>query len=147
MSSIHKAYYLTPLLEKVRVEQMGVKTKSIFEPAERDDGYRILITRYYPRGVSKGHIDEWTTTLAPNPELLFAFKDGKIDWETFKREFIAQLKADEGCQEAILTLNELSKSEDITLLCFEKSGNPCHRHLVRALVEDPHLLSKAELTR
>ena len=126
---------------------MGIKTKSIFDPAEKGDGRRILITRYYPRGVPKENFDEWTTTLSPNPELLFAFKDGKIDWETFRREFVAQLREDEGCQEAILTLHELSETEDITLLCFEKSGHPCHRHLVRALVEDPRLLSQRILAR
>ena len=30
--------------------------------------------------------------------------------------------------------------QNITLLCYEKDGCPCHRHMVRDLIEDPRLL-------
>lgn len=42
--------------------------------------------------------------------------------------------------DVILALNDFSKANDVTLLCFEKSGIPCHRHLVRDIVENPALL-------
>jgi uncharacterized protein YeaO (DUF488 family) len=126
---------------------MAVKTKSVFQPAEREDGYRILITRFYPRGVSKDRFDEWAYVLSPSPELLFAYKDGKIDWFTFAREFIGQLKAEAGCLEAIQTLHDISKNEEITLLCFERDGSPCHRHLVRDIIADPDLLERPVLIR
>ncbi len=121
---------------------MVVRTKSVFLPRNNEDGYRILITRFYPRGVPSKNFDEWTTTLSPNPELLFAYKQGKIGWDTFAHEFLTQLKNDASCLEAIQTLHELSENEDITLLCFEKDGNPCHRHLVRDIIEDPSRLSR-----
>ena len=121
---------------------MGVRTMSIFQPAGEEDGYRILITRFYPRGVSSKNFDEWTTTLSPKPELLFAYKQGRIDWDTFAHEFLNQLRENAECLEAIQTLHELSKNEDITLLCFEKDGNPCHRHLVRDVIEKPELLMR-----
>lgn len=121
---------------------MGVRTKSIFQPTEAEDGYRILITRFYPRGIPKERFNEWAFTLSPSPELLFAYREGRIDWDTFAREFIIQLSKEAGCVEAIQTLHELSQTEDITLLCFEKDGNPCHRHLVRDIVEKPELLNR-----
>lgn len=121
---------------------MAVRTKSIYKPADAEDGYRILITRFYPRGVPSKSFDEWTTTLSPNPELLFAYKQGKIDWNIFAHEFLNQLRNDVSCLEAIQTLHELSASEDITLLCFEKDGNPCHRHLVRDVIEHPEVLTR-----
>ncbi|MGP8057207.1 MAG: DUF488 domain-containing protein [Nitrososphaerales archaeon] len=120
---------------------MAVRTKSIFQPAEREDGCRILITRFYPRGVARETFYDWASVLSPNPDLLFAFKEGKIDWDEFKREFIGQIKGDVASLEAIHALHELSEKEDITLLCFEKDGNPCHRHLVRDIVERPELLN------
>jgi uncharacterized protein YeaO (DUF488 family) len=119
---------------------MTVRTKSIFQPAEREDGCRILITRFYPRGVARETFYDWASVLSPNPDLLFAFKEGRIDWDGFKRGFISQIKGDVASLEAIHTLHELSEKEDITLLCFEKDGNPCHRHLVRDIVENPELL-------
>jgi uncharacterized protein YeaO (DUF488 family) len=121
---------------------MTVRTKSIFQPAERQDGYRILITRFYPRGVPRERFNEWAYGLSPSPELLFAYKEGRIDWDTFAHEFVVQLGREAGCAEAIQTLHELSQTEDITLLCFEKDGNPCHRHLVRDVVENPRLLTR-----
>ncbi len=126
---------------------MPVRTKSIFQPVEREDGYRILITRFYPRGVARKNFHDWATVLSPNPDLLFAFKEGRIDWQEFKSEFINQLRGDVASLEAICTLHELSESEDITLLCFERSGSPCHRHLVRDIVEKPELLAQPLLAR
>ena len=36
-----------------------------------DDGYRVLVDRLWPRGVSKdkAHLDEWAKDLAPSTEL------------------------------------------------------------------------------
>lgn len=119
---------------------MVVKTKSIFQPIEKSDGYRVLITRFYPRGVQRAHFHEWASTLSPNPNLLFDYREGKINWDTFKGSFIAQLRDDVASLDAILALNDWGKAHDITLLCFEKSGVPCHRHLVRDIVENPTLL-------
>jgi uncharacterized protein YeaO (DUF488 family) len=119
---------------------LTVKTKSIYQPAEKSDGYRVLITRFYPRGVRRNHFDEWVPTLSPNRELLFDYKEGKIDWNTFQRFFVAQMKDDVASVDAVLALNHWGRSHDITLLCYEKSGIPCHRHLVRDIVENPSLL-------
>ncbi len=115
---------------------MVLLTKSIFEPAEEEDGIRILITRFYPRGVKKDRFDEWVRVLSPSSELLMSYKRGEKDWESFKRQFILELRDSLDSQEAILTLNQLSKIYDITLLCYEKSGTPCHRHLVRDIIEN-----------
>lgn len=119
---------------------MAVMTKSIFEPIQRDDGYRVLITRFYPRGVQRSHFDEWVSILSPSPELLFGYKEGKIGWDSFKDSFMSQLKTDIGSLDAILALNDLSRKHNITLLCFERSGTPCHRHIVRDVIENPTLV-------
>lgn len=48
-----------------------LKIKRIYLPAEEDDGYRILIDRLWPRGVSKTNagIDEWAKEVTPSTEL------------------------------------------------------------------------------
>lgn len=51
-----------------------------------------------------------------------------------------QLSKEVESLDAILALHEWSKRHDITLLCFERSGQPCHRHLVREIVENPVLV-------
>jgi len=61
-----------------------VKTKSIYEPAEEEDGIRVLITRFYPRGVKKSQFDSWVRELSPSKELLFSYKEAKISWAAYK---------------------------------------------------------------
>jgi len=48
-----------------------VVTKRAYEPAEDSDGYRVLIDRLWPRGVSKAsaRIDAWEKDVAPSAEL------------------------------------------------------------------------------
>lgn len=120
-------------------------TKSIFEPKETGDGYRILITRFYPRGVSRSHFDEWIRALSPSPELLFAGKQGKINWDTFTHSLMSQLKSDPEASDAILRLHNLSRTRDVTLLCYEKTGKPCHRHIIRDIIDNPALLESKTL--
>ena len=120
---------------------MVVKTKSVFQKAEDEDGLRVLITRFYPRGVKNTHFDYWVRDLSPSIELLMSYKDGKCDWDNFKSKFLRELWDNLSSLEAIHTLNCESKTESITLLCYEKQGNPCHRHFVRDIVETPNLLN------
>lgn len=120
---------------------MIVKTKSIFQNTEDDDGIRILITRFYPRGIKNTHFDYWIRDLSPSIKLLMSYKQGKCDWEYFKFNFLCELRDNLNSLEAIYALNSQSKIENITLLCYEKQGHPCHRHFVRDIVETPNLLN------
>ncbi|HEV8404568.1 MAG TPA: DUF488 family protein [Nitrososphaera sp.] len=119
---------------------MTVRTKSIFQPREAKDGIRILITRYYPRGVKKGHFDEWAKQLSPSPDLLFKYKQGQYNWTSFKKNLLLELRESVDSLDAIYALNDAMKSTEITLLCYEKDRQPCHRHLVKDLIEKPCLL-------
>lgn len=50
---------------------MVIKTKSIYEPSEEnDDGTRVLITRFCPRGIKKNKFDCWIRELSPSGDLL-----------------------------------------------------------------------------
>ena len=53
---------------------------------------------------------------------------------------MSELRDNMDSVEAIHALQARSNMQDITLLCYEKDGCPCHRHMVRELVEDPRLL-------
>lgn len=117
-----------------------IKTKSIYKPIEEEDGLRVLITRWYPRGVKREKYDIWVRELAPSPELLKRYKNTEIDWDDFKTTLLSELRDNIDSVEAIHTLQSKSNMQDVTLLCYEKDGCPCHRHMVRDLIEDPKLL-------
>ena len=119
---------------------MVVKTKAIYQNPENSDGYRVLITRYYPRGIGRNKFDEWVWALSPSGSLLHDYKSGKVDWKLFVLRFIQELRVSIAGQEALIELSQFSKENEVTLLCYEKSGVPCHRHIVRELIENPETL-------
>ena len=118
-----------------------MKTKSIYDPPEPEDGFRVLITRHYPRGVKKDRFDRRIIALSPSRGLLSSYREGERDWDQFSRSFLSEMRANPESLEAIRWLHELSQVQDVTLLCYERSGVPCHRYLVRDLVAAPGLLS------
>lgn len=44
-----------------------IVTKRIYDPVDERDGYRVLVDRLWPRGVSKtaARLDEWAKTISP----------------------------------------------------------------------------------
>ena len=48
-----------------------MKIKRVYEPIEETDGYRVLVDRLWPRGISKAkaQIDLWLKSVAPSNEL------------------------------------------------------------------------------
>jgi uncharacterized protein YeaO (DUF488 family) len=76
---------------------MNVQLKRAYEPAARSDGYRVLIDRLWPRGVSKkqAHLDEWAKELAPSSELRRWFGHDPARFERFRRRYRDELVAQE----------------------------------------------------
>lgn len=120
--------------------RMTIKTKSIYQPKEADDGLRVLITRFYPRGVRKDHFDLWLRELSPSAALLQEYKQDRVSWSDFKIAFLSEVRDNVESLDVIYALNDQSRFSKITLLCYEKDGQPCHRHLMRDIVESPELL-------
>jgi uncharacterized protein YeaO (DUF488 family) len=122
---------------------LAVKTKSIYQPAEPGDGVRVLITRYYPRGVRKDRFDRWIKPLSPSRELLWSYKKaGQKNWDQFRESFLSELRGSPEGIEALRELAALGQLQDVTLLCYEKEGLPCHRHAVRDVLTSPESLSR-----
>jgi uncharacterized protein YeaO (DUF488 family) len=74
---------------------VAVRLKRAYEPAERSDGYRVLVDRIWPRGVSKerAHLDEWARDLAPSPELRRWFGHDPAKFEEFRTRYRDELAA------------------------------------------------------
>ena len=72
---------------------MAVRIKRAYEPADAADGYRVLIDRIWPRGVSKeaARLDEWPRDLAPSSELRRWFGHEPSKFDAFRRRYRAEL--------------------------------------------------------
>ena len=73
---------------------MKIKIKRAYEPAERSDGYRILVDRLWPRGIKKEdlHFDVWLKEIAPSTALRKWFNHDAEKWKEFKEKYTVALK-------------------------------------------------------
>jgi uncharacterized protein YeaO (DUF488 family) len=73
---------------------MDIRLKRAYEPATHADGYRVLIDRLWPRGLSRrqARLDDWDKKLAPSTSLRqwFAHDPGRFD--DFRRHYIEELR-------------------------------------------------------
>jgi uncharacterized protein YeaO (DUF488 family) len=76
---------------------MGVRIKRAYDPPEPSDGYRVLIDRFWPRGITRGnaHLDEWAHELAPSSELRRWFAHDPALFEEFRERYARELVAHE----------------------------------------------------
>ena len=119
---------------------MPIRTKRWNDPTEDDDGHRLLITRYRPRGVANEAETwhEWRPELGPSPELLSLFK-GKvgegIPWTTYRQRYLSEMREQ---KELIARLaGRAAAGDTITLLCSSACTREarCHRSILRELIE------------
>jgi uncharacterized protein YeaO (DUF488 family) len=77
---------------------VDVRVKRAYDPAIAEDGYRILIDRIWPRGVTreKAHLDEWARELAPSTGLRTWFGHDPLRFEEFRRRYTQELGSQEG---------------------------------------------------
>ena len=93
------------------------RVKRIYEPFHKDDGFRVLIDRLWPRGVAKAkaHIDLWLKDIAPSDELRHRFHDHAEHWKAFAEAYEKELKSPEA-EAAAATLREKHHAGTVTLL-------------------------------
>lgn len=72
---------------------MSLAIKRIYEPATPKDGFRILVDRLWPRGLSKANasVDLWLKALAPSTELRKWFGHDPEKWKEFRQRYFAEL--------------------------------------------------------
>lgn len=70
-----------------------IVTKRIYAPASPDDGYRVLVDRLRPRGISRqdAAIDEWAKDIAPSTGLRRWFAHDPDRWDEFTVRYRREL--------------------------------------------------------
>lgn len=93
-----------------------ITLKRIYEPYNKSDGYRVLVDRLWPRGVSKAkaHIDLWLKEIGPSNELRTWFGHKDQRWAEFKKRYKAELRKNKTPLEELKKLAK--KHKTLTLL-------------------------------
>ena len=92
-----------------------IELKRAYEKPSPDDGFRVLVERLWPRGVSKeaARLDLWLKDVAPSPELRKWYSHDLAKWTEFQKRYRAELE--ENTSDLNL-LKEKSRGETITLV-------------------------------
>jgi uncharacterized protein YeaO (DUF488 family) len=94
---------------------VAVRIKRIYEPSAPEDGYRVLIDRMWPRGVSRerARLDEWARELAPSDDLRRSFDHVPERFAKFRAGYRDELR-DHSAQ--IAHLRRLARKRRVTIL-------------------------------
>ncbi|HEX2978830.1 MAG TPA: DUF488 domain-containing protein [Anaerolineaceae bacterium] len=92
-----------------------IQTKRVYEAPSADDGFRVLVDRVWPRGMTKekAHIDLWLKDAAPSTDLRNEFCHDPAKWEMFKPRYFAEL---DGKPQAVQVLLDAAARGRLTLV-------------------------------
>jgi uncharacterized protein YeaO (DUF488 family) len=96
-----------------------IRIKRIYDSPTKTVGFRILVDRLWPRGLSKdtAPIDLWMKEIAPSTELRKWFAHNPERWPEFKRRYFEELEAIPGVAAQVF---EQARDEDVVLMYAAK---------------------------
>jgi uncharacterized protein YeaO (DUF488 family) len=100
-----------------------IATKRAYDTAEATDGYRVLIDRLWPRGVSKAkaRLDAWEKDIAPSSELREWYAHDPEKWPEFRKRYIVELRAP-AAKAVLSALARRAKRGRVTLVYASKAA-------------------------
>lgn len=98
---------------------MKIKIKRVYESPEKTDGFRILIDRVWPRGMTKekASVDLWLKEIGPSTALRKWFNHDPEKWNEFKKRYVKELKNN---KEAVDQIKAHLKKGAVTLVYSAK---------------------------
>jgi uncharacterized protein YeaO (DUF488 family) len=118
---------------------MQIAIKRVYEPPAPEDGFRILVDRLWPRGLTKekAKIDLWLKAVAPSTELRKWYQHDAEKWPEFKQRYFAELDANRAELHALI---DQLQTQDVTLLYSSKASQYNNavalREYILALLEE-----------
>lgn len=109
----------------MKYDAITLKLKRIYDDPAPTDGFRVLVDRLWPRGVSKedAQLDLWLGGIAPSPGLRKWFNHDPARWDEFLDRYFAELDEQ---PEVITELFQKATAGQITLLFAAR--DECHNH-------------------
>ncbi|MFT3945829.1 MAG: DUF488 domain-containing protein [Agriterribacter sp.] len=107
-----------------------IKIKRIYDPVDKNDGYRVLIDRLWPRGVKKedAYVDLWLKEIAPSAVLRKWFNHEPEKWDVFRKKYYLELKGNTAVKE----IKQVIKDHTITTLLYAAKNEDYNHAIVLA---------------
>jgi uncharacterized protein YeaO (DUF488 family) len=111
-----------------------MRIKRVYEPPSEEDGFRVLVDRLWPRGVSKerADLDLWLKEIAPSTELRKWFGHVPTRWPEFVARYREELRQNEV---AVSKLRDLATKGTVTLLFGARDEAHNEAVVIRDLID------------
>ena len=121
---------------KANVAQQ-ILLKRAYEKPAKSDGFRVLVDRLWPRGVSKVKLclDMWAKGVAPSTTLRQWFGHDPERWLEFGKRYKNELKESEARQTIVNILNSAKQTHTITLVYGAKDTEHNEAVVLRAILK------------
>ena len=114
-----------------------LRWKRIYDTAEEDDGFRILIDRLWPRGISKAdaQLGAWARDVAPSAALRSAYHKNETDYKTFAESYEKELYDNDEMTEFIKEIKNKLETGNVTLLYASREPERSQIPVLRSFIE------------
>jgi uncharacterized protein YeaO (DUF488 family) len=114
-----------------------VIVKRVYEKPARGDGYRVLVDRLWPRGLTKRQaaLDTWLRDIAPSDELRHWFHAHPEHWLTFRKRYLKELALPEAAEALEELYGMAGRRKNLTLLFASKNEQSNNAVVLKDLLD------------
>ncbi len=119
-----------------------IKIKRVYEPSVSEDGFRVLVDRLWPRGMSKekAELGLWLKDIAPTEELRQWFSHNPERWEEFRHNYHQELGQK---RDLLIQIKQLEKQHGTVTLIYSARDTKRNNAVVLQAELEKTLIRKA----
>ncbi|MFB3894504.1 MAG: DUF488 domain-containing protein [Phycisphaerae bacterium] len=108
-----------------------ISVRRVYEPPSPIDGFRVLVDRLWPRGLTKDQakFDLWLKDIAPSDELRKWYGHDPDKWGEFRLKYLRELK---GRKDAVEQLRQVIRQHQVVTLLYAASDERHNNAVVLA---------------
>ena len=110
-----------------------LKIKRVYEKPSKEDGWRVLVDRLWPRGMKKktAHVDTWMKDVAPSDALRKWFGHKPEKWKEFQKRYRSELAKN---KELVAEIRKMEQEHGTVTLLFGAKDEEHNQAVVLAAV-------------
>ncbi|PSN29016.1 Uncharacterized protein YeaO [Blattella germanica] len=112
-----------------------VRIKRVYDPEDKNDGFRVLVDKLWPRGIKKEnlHYDLWAKDITPSTPLReWYHEDPGKHWDGFRQKYAEELKNSDAVKKF---MDEIKGKKIVTLLYAAKNAAENHALILQEYLE------------
>lgn len=116
---------------------MAISIGRAYDPPSAQDGYRVLVDRLWPRGLTreKLKVAEWMRAIAPSEELRKWYGHKPERWEEFRKRYRKELR-DPARGTLLRQLIERARKEQVTLVFGARDAERCNATVIAEMIRE-----------